>query len=227
MRVLVVEDEDRLREQLVQFLETEGFVVDASADGGEAEYLGLEYPYDAAVVDIGLPGKSGNEVVAAWRAQGRSVPVLILTARGGWQDKVAALEGGADDYLVKPFHMQELLARIRALVRRAAGWSQSVFHCGPLTLDTGAQSVTMDGAPVELTAYEYKVLEYLVHHAGEVVSKSELTEHIYAQDYDRDSNVIEVFVGRLRRKLDPGDQLGLIETLRGRGYRFTIKPGQG
>jgi two-component system response regulator PhoP len=176
-----------------------------------------------AVVDIGLPGISGIDVIRAWRDAGRGFPILILTARGRWQDKVEGLEAGADDYLVKPFHVEELLARLNALLRRSAGWSQPVITAGPVVLDTRAQSVSLDGSPVELTAYEYKVLEYLMLHAGEVVSKSDLTEHIYEQDWDKDSNTLEVFVRRLRKKLDPQGSYKPIETQRGRGYRFALE----
>ena len=176
-----------------------------------------------AVVDIGLPGISGIQVIRGWREGERRFPILILTARGRWQDKVEGLEAGADDYLVKPFHMEELMARVRALVRRSAGWTHAVLRCGPVALDTGSQTVSVAGEPVDLTAFEYKLLEYLVFHTGQVVSKTELSEHIYEEDMDRDSNVLEVLVGRLRRKLDPGRELNPIETLRGRGYRFRLE----
>ncbi|MFK7955331.1 MAG: response regulator transcription factor [Lysobacterales bacterium] len=220
MRVLVVEDDTPLRETLVARLQREGYAVDAAADGEEGLYLGREYPIDVAVVDLGLPKLNGMEVIEQWRKAEKRFPVLILTARGEWQDKVEGLGAGADDYLVKPFHVEELLARLNALVRRAAGWAQSVLRCGPIALDTSAQQVTLSDRPVELTSFEYKVLEYLMMHAGEVISKSRLTDHIYEQDFDRDSNVIEVFVGRLRKKLDPKGVTKPIETLRGRGYRF-------
>ncbi len=220
MRVLVVEDDTPLRETLVARLQREGYAVDAAADGEEGLYLGREYPIDVAVVDLGLPKLNGMEVIEQWRKAEKRFPVLILTARGEWQDKVEGLGAGADDYLVKPFHVEELLARLNALVRRAAGWAQSVLRCGPIALDTSAQQVTLSDQPVELTSFEYKVLEYLMMHAGEVISKSRLTDHIYEQDFDRDSNVIEVFVGRLRKKLDPKGTTKPIETLRGRGYRF-------
>lgn len=222
MRILVIEDETALRTQLKAQLRRQGYAVDVAADGEEGEYLGREYPFDAAVVDIGLPKRSGVEVIRHWRAGGRSFPVLILTARERWQDKVEGLDAGADDYLVKPFHMQELLARIKALLRRAAGQARPELRFGPIALDTSAQTVAVDGRPLELTAYEYRLLEYLMLHPGKVISKTELTEHLYDQDFDRDSNVIEVFVGRLRRKLDPHNRLRPIETLRGRGYRFTL-----
>jgi len=222
MRVLIVEDETSLRQQLAQRLAQLGYAVDQAADGDEGLYLGGEYPIDIGIVDLGLPGLSGIDLIRRLRGQGRSFPILILTARGRWQDKVEGLEAGADDYLVKPFHIEELLARVNALLRRAAGWTSPVLQCGPIVLDTRRQTVKVDGSPVELTAYEYKVLEYLMLHAGQVVSKTELTEHIYDQDYDRDSNVLEVFVGRLRRKLDPENRYAPIETLRGRGYRLAL-----
>ncbi len=223
MRVLIVEDEPLLLAQLAARLHAQGYVVDSAGDGETGVYLGKEYPIDVAVVDLGLPDISGIEVIRRWRQTGRRFPILILTARGRWQDKVEGLEVGADDYLVKPFHMEELLARLRAIVRRSEGWTQAVLTCAPVALDTGTQAVTVDGLPVELTAYEYKLLEYLMLHAGEVVSKTELTEHLYEDDSDRDSNVLEVLVGRLRRKLDPRRVLPPIETLRGRGYRFRLQ----
>ena len=227
MRILLIEDESDLREQIVEALSTKGEIVEAAATGEEGLYMGREYPFDVAVVDLGLPDMEGQEVIRSWREEGRDFPILILTARARWQDKVAGLEAGADDYLVKPFHMEELLARLRALVRRAAGFSQPVWRFGPLTLDTAAQKVEVDGRYVELTAFEYKLLHHLARHAGQVVSKLELTEHLYAQDYDRDSNVIEVLIGRLRRKLDPQGVLKPIETLRGRGYRFALPRDEG
>ena len=220
MRVLVVEDEPVLRESLVQRLRDSGFVVDAAADGIEGEFAGREYPIDVAVVDLGLPGRPGLEVIRAWREAGKAFPILILTARDRWQEKVEALQSGADDYVTKPFQFEELLARLQALLRRSGGWSQPVLQAGPIELDPRSQQVRALGQPVELTAFEYRLLEYLMLHAGQVVSKSELTDKLYEQDFDRDSNVIEVFVGRLRRKLDPDGQLQPIETLRGRGYRL-------
>jgi two-component system response regulator PhoP len=226
MRLLVIEDETSLRRQLCEQLRAAGYVVDDAANGKDGLLHGREYPIDLAVVDIGLPDLSGIEVIRAWRKQDKRFPVLILTARGRWQDKVEGLEAGADDYLVKPFHVEELLARVNALLRRAAGLAQPVVTCGPIMLDTAAQAVRVDKRALELTAYEYKVLEYLILHAGEVVSKTTLTEHVYDQDFDRDSNVIEVFIGRLRKKLDPDDRLKPIETLRGRGYRFTLPCGR-
>ena len=226
MRLLVIEDETSLRRQLCDQLRAAGHAVDDAANGKDGLVHGREYPIDLAVVDIGLPDISGIEVIRAWRKQDKRFPVLILTARGRWQDKVEGLEAGADDYLVKPFHVEELLARVNALLRRAAGLAQPVVSCGPIQLDTAAQAVRVDKRALELTAYEYKVLEYLILHAGEVVSKTTLTEHVYDQDFDRDSNVIEVFIGRLRKKLDPDDRLKPIETLRGRGYRFTLPCGR-
>lgn len=223
MRVLVIEDELRLRDQLVARLQREGYVVDAATNGEEGLYLGSEYPIDVGVIDLGLPKLSGIDVIRRLRSEGRSFPILILTARDRWQDKVEGLDAGGDDYLVKPFQMEELLARLKALLRRAAGWSQSGLSFGPVSIDTGSQQVKVNNQAIELTAYEYRVLEYLVLRAGQVVSKTELTEHIYDQDFDRDSNVIEVFVGRLRRKIDPDNRLNVIETLRGRGYRFALE----
>jgi len=222
MRLLIVEDETELRQQLAERFGREGYAVDCAADGEEGLFIGREYPVDVAVVDVGLPKMSGVEMLTALRAAGKTFPVLILTARGRWQDKVEGLDAGADDYLVKPFQMEELIARIKALLRRSAGVAQPVMIFGPIRINTSSQQVSVGGSVLELTAYEYKVLEYLTMHAGQVISKTVLTEHIYAQDYDRDSNVIEVFVGRLRRKLDPGNTLHPIETLRGRGYRFTL-----
>ena len=224
MRILVVEDEELLRGQLVKRLQKEGYAVEQAADGEEGLYIGEEFPLDLAIVDLGLPGLSGIELIRRLRGSGKEFPILILTARGNWQDKVEGLEAGADDYVVKPFHVEEVLARLNALLRRASGWSQPVLDFGPISIDTRSQEVRVEGRGVELTAYEYKVLEYLAMHRGEVVSKSTLTEHIYEQDYDRDSNVLEVFVGRLRRKLDPANRYKPIETVRGRGYRFTAAP---
>jgi two-component system response regulator PhoP len=220
MRILVVEDEANLRNQLQQRLVIEGYSVDVAQDGEEGRYFGLEYPFDLAVIDLGLPKLSGIELIRDLRERKVSFPILILTARDNWQDKVEGLEVGADDYLVKPFNMQELLARLNALLRRSAGFASPRIAWGPIEIDTLRQVATRDGQEVVLTAYEYKVLEYLMLHAGKVVSKSELTEHIYDQDFDRDSNVLEVFIRRLRKKLDPDSHLQPIETLRGRGYRF-------
>jgi two-component system, OmpR family, response regulator PhoP len=222
MRILLVEDEAPLRETLAARLKREGFAVDAAADGEEGLFLGKEVPFDVAVIDLGLPKLPGMDLVRKLRESEARYPILILTARSSWQEKVEGLKAGADDYLVKPFHVEELLARMNALMRRAAGWSKPVLACGPITLDTTAQTVSVEGSNVDLTSYEYKVLEYLMLHAGELVSKADLTEHIYQQDFDRDSNVLEVFIGRLRRKLDPESALKPIETVRGRGYRFSI-----
>ena len=220
MHILIVEDETRLREDLQDRLRNNGYVVDVAANGEEGLYYGQEFPLDLAVIDIGLPKISGLDLVRRFRANGRHFPILILTARRSWQDKVEGLETGADDYLVKPFRFEELQARLNALLRRASGWSKPVIDCGPVSLDTGRQTLAVAGESVELTAFEYRVLEYLMLHAGQVVSKAELTDNIYDQDFDRNSNVLEVFVGRLRRKLDPDNRINPIETLRGRGYRF-------
>jgi two-component system response regulator PhoP len=220
MHILIVEDELRLREHLRDRLRQNGYVVEVAADGEEGLYYGEEFPLDLAVIDIGLPKISGIELIRRFRSNGRHFPILILTARRNWQDKVEGLETGADDYLVKPFRFEELQARLNALLRRASGWSKPVLDCGPVSLDTGKQTISVAGKAVELTAFEYRVLEYLMLHAGQVVSKSELTDNIYDQDYDRNSNVLEVFIGRLRRKLDPDNCINPIETLRGRGYRF-------
>lgn len=220
MRVLVLEDEISLQQQIRDRLQADGYVVDASADGKEGLYVASEYPLDAAIVDLGLPGMSGLDVIRQLRQQGKNLPILILTARGRWQDKVAGLEAGADDYLVKPFHMEELLARLKALLRRAAGTGQSKLVHGRVTLDMATQNVAVEGTTVELTAFEYRLLEYLMRHGGQIVSKGKLADYLYAHDDERDSNVIEVLVARLRRKLDPSGRFHPIETLRGRGYRF-------
>lgn len=225
MRALIVEDETQLRQQLFRRLLELGYQVNDAGDGEHALYMGQEQEFDIAIIDIGLPGMSGIELIRQLRKLGRDFPILILTARGNWQDKVEGLEAGADDYLVKPFRMEELEARINALIRRSNGWSQPVLSCGPVSLDTRTQSVAVDEENVDLTAFEYKILEYLMQHAGEVVSKTKLVEHVYEQDFDRDSNVLEVFVGRLRKKLDPVNRYKPIETLRGRGYRFSLARG--
>ena len=217
MRILVVEDEPTLAAQLAATLQAAGYAVDTAANGRDAGYMGEVETFDAVVLDLGLPMVDGLTVLKRWRALGRTMPVLILTARGDWHEKVAGIDARADDYLTKPFHMEELLARIRALIRRAVGQASAEIACGPLVLDTRSGRVSVDGQALSLTSHEFRVLAYLIHHAGEIVSRTELTEHIYAQDYDRDSNTIEVFVARLRKKLPPG----LIETVRGLGYRLT------
>jgi two-component system response regulator PhoP len=222
MRILIVEDEMALRESLKGRLEEAGFTVDVARDGEEGLFAGREYPLDVAIVDLGLPGISGLEVIRRLRADAKTYPILILTARDNWQDKVEGLQAGADDYVAKPFHFEEVLARVQALLRRAGGWASPQLKCGPVVLDTRAQTVTVAGAAVELTTFEYRILEHLMLRAGEVISKAELTERLYDQDYERDSNVIEVLIGRLRRKLDPEERLQPIETLRGRGYRFAL-----
>ena len=222
MRAIVIEDDPAINKQIVTRLKQEGFAVDSANNGKDGLYLIQEYPSDVAIVDLGLPQMSGLEVIRKIRAEGSKLPILILTARGRWQDKVEGLDAGADDYLVKPFHQEEMMARIRVLIRRAAGWSDSSLHCGPIVLEPSSQRVMLSGEEVELTAYEYRVIEYLMMHAGEVVSKSVLTEHLYDDEGDRDSNVIEVFIRRLRQKLDPEETLQPIETLRGRGYRLTL-----
>ena len=216
MRLLLVEDDPTLSGQLCSSLQQAGYAVDSAGDGLQAQHLGDTEPFDAVVLVLGLPLLDGLSVLRHWRAGGRGMPVLILTARDSWHEKVAGIDAGADDYLAKPFHTEELLARLRALIRRAQGLASPLLQCGPLQLDTRSSRVTLQGQPVALTAHEFKVLAYLMHRPGSVVSRTELTEHIYAQDFDRDSNTIEVFVGRLRRKLPPG----LIETVRGQGYRL-------
>jgi two-component system, OmpR family, response regulator PhoP len=222
MRVLVVEDEAALRDSLKAELVQAGHTVDTAADGEEGLYAAVEFPIDVAIIDIGLPKLSGIELIKQLRARGRTVGVLVLTARDRWQDKVEGLGAGADDYLAKPFHFAELQARLAALVRRSAGWASASLQCGPITLDTRSQQLSVNGQLVELTSFEYRLLELLIMHAGEVLSKTELTEKLYEQDFERDSNVIEVLIARIRRKLDPDDVLRPIETLRGRGYRFAI-----
>lgn len=226
MRILILEDEPALREQLYKQLSAEQFACDTAADGREGLFLGEENPYDLAIIDLGLPLLDGGEVIRQLRARQRNFPILILTARGAWQDKVEGLEAGADDYLTKPFHPEELIARIRALLRRASGQASPLLCCGPLTIDTSARQVSLNDQPVELTGYEYNTLECLALNPGKYLSKTELTEHLYAQDYDRDSNVIEVFIRRLRKKLDPEGELNLISTRRGMGYKFNVKAEQ-
>ncbi|KQT55277.1 MULTISPECIES: response regulator transcription factor [unclassified Aureimonas] len=216
MRILIVEDDPNLNRQLTEALQGAGYVVDKALDGEEGHFLGDTEPYDAVVLDVGLPSMDGISVLERWRRDGRTMPVLILTARDRWSDKVAGIDAGADDYVTKPFHIEEVLARVRALIRRAAGHASSEIHCGPLRLDTKASKATVNGTALKLTSHEYRLLSYLMHHAGEIVSRTELIEHLYDQDFDRDSNTIEVFVGRLRRKIG----LDLIETVRGLGYRI-------
>ena len=216
MRVLVVEDDEALNSQIAEALREGGYVVDTAFDGEEGHFLGDTETYDAVVLDIGLPQMDGISVLETWRRDGHTMPVLILTARDRWSDKVQGIDAGADDYVAKPFHIEEVLARIRALVRRAAGHASNELTCGPVRVDVKASRVSVDGNPVKLTSHEYKVLEYLMHHASKVISRTELTEHLYDQDFDRDSNTIEVFVGRLRKKLG----VDVIETVRGLGYRI-------
>jgi two-component system, OmpR family, response regulator PhoP len=225
MRLLLVEDDPNLSRSLTTQLEQAGYSVEKSTDGREGLYYAREYPVDLAIVDLGLPSMSGVELIKQLRADGKEYPILVLTARDRWQDKVEALKLGADDYVVKPFNVEELLARVDALLRRAGGWAQSALVCGPIVLDTRTQEVKVDDAKLELTSFEYKLLEYLMMHAGEVLSKTQITEALYSEDFERDSNVIEVFIGRLRRKLDPGNSYKPIETLRGRGYRLAAARG--
>ena len=222
MRVLVVEDDPDLGRQLSEALGQAGYAVDLAPDGEEGHFLGETEPYDAAVLDLGLPKMDGVRVLEKWRAGGKDMPVLILTARDRWSEKVAGFDAGADDYLTKPFVTEELLARLRALMRRAAGHASAALECGDLRVDTRAARASVNGEPIKLTAHEYRVLSYLMHHQGRVVPRTELVEHIYDQDFDRDSNTIEVFVGRLRRKLhdDPAEP-ELIITIHGAGYLFT------
>jgi len=222
MRALIVEDEASLREGLRDQLVKQGFTVDVAADGDEGMFAGKEYPLDIAVIDLGLPKMSGLDLIRALRGAGKKFPILILTARDRWQDKVEGLQAGADDYVAKPYHFEEVLARMQALLRRAGGWASPILECGPIRLDTRSQTVTLTGNAIELTTFEYRILEHMMLRAGDVISKTELTERLYDQDFERDSNVIEVFIGRLRRKLDPDETLHPIETLRGRGYRFAL-----
>jgi two-component system OmpR family response regulator len=221
LRILVVEDEARLSKQLASALEQAGYAVDCAADGEQADFLGQTEPYDAIVLDLGLPKVDGLTVLRRWRESGVAIPVLVLTARGSWHEKVQGIDGGADDYVSKPFRMEELLARLRALIRRASGQTVVEMRCGALSLDPRFASVTLSGVPVKVTSHEFRVLSYLMHHRGRVVSQAELTEHIYAQDFDRDSNTVEVFVARLRRKLGAA----YIETIRGFGYRIAAQVG--
>ncbi len=220
MRVLLVEDDADLNRQLATAFREAGYAVDTATDGEDGHYLGDTEPYDAVVLDIGLPLLDGISVLEKWRRDGRNMPVLLLTARDRWSDKVQGIDAGADDYVAKPFHMEEVLARVRALVRRAAGHASNEIEVGPIRLDTKGSKVTVSGNPVKLTSHEYRVLEYLMHHRDRVVSRTELIEHLYDQDFDRDSNTIEVFIGRLRKKVSSD----LIETVRGLGYRI-VAPG--
>ena len=222
MRLLVVEDDRDLNRQLVKAFEQAGYAVDEAFDGEEGEFLGETEPYDAVVLDIGLPGKDGVAVLEAWRKAGRKMPVLVLTARDRWSEKVQAFDAGADDYVTKPFHLEEVLARLRALVRRASGHASSDLVCGPVRIDTRTSRVSVNDVTIKLTSLEYRLISYLMHHAGRVVSRTELVEHLYDQDFDRDSNTIEVFIGRLRKKIGPDR----IETVRGLGYRIVPLAGE-
>jgi two-component system response regulator PhoP len=226
MRILVIEDDNTLRETLAAQLTESGFAVEQAADGKEGLYFALEYPIYLAIVDLGLPEMSGLDIIREVRKQGKSFPILILTARDRWEDKVDGLDAGADDYVVKPFQFEEVIARVNALVRRSGGWASSEMIAGPVSLDLSRQELKVNDVAIELTSYEYKIIEYLMVRAGQVISKTELTERLYDQDFERDSNVIEVFVGRLRKKLDPDNSIKPIETLRGRGYRFGLERKQ-
>lgn len=226
MRLLVIEDDATLRESLTHKLGELGFAVEEAADGKEGLYFASEYPIDLAIIDLGLPEMSGLDIIRKVRADGHTYPILILTARDRWEDKVDGLSAGADDYVVKPFHFEEVNARVQALLRRSGGWASSVLTAGPVSLDMSRQELRVDGSPVELTSFEYKIIEYLMVRAGQVISKTELTDRLYDQDFERDSNVIEVFIGRLRKKLDPDNSIKPIETLRGRGYRFALERNQ-
>ena len=222
-RVLLIEDQDKLREQLIELLELQGYTIDACADGLEGMYVAQKFHYDVAIIDLGLPRVSGLEIIRRIREDGRDYPILILTARSDWKDKVEGLAAGADDYLVKPFHVQELLARLDAMLRRASGQYKPSLEWGPIHLDLRGKRVNVKGCRVDLTSFEYNLLEYFMQRPNEVISKSEITEHLYDQDFDRDSNVIEVFVGRLRKKLDPDNTIKPIETVRGQGYRLNLE----
>jgi two-component system, OmpR family, response regulator PhoP len=222
MRALIIEDDPHLRGMISRIMADEGFAVDQAADGEQGMYMAEEYPADIAIIDLGLPKASGMDIIRRARKAGRKYPVLILTARDGWQSKVEGLETGADDYLVKPCQKEELVARVRALLRRSGGWASAKLESGPYVVDTSAKAISADGRPVELTSFEYRVLEYLLTHAGKVVSKTELTEHLYTENEERDSNVIEVFIRRLRSKLDPQSHYNPITTLRGQGYRWDL-----
>ena len=225
MRLLLIEDDTTLRETLAAKLADGGFAVEQAADGKEGLYFALEYPIDLAIIDLGLPEISGLDIIRNVREQGKTYPILILTARDRWEDKVDGLEAGADDYVVKPFHVEEVTARVNALLRRTGGWASSTMTAGPVSLDMSRQELKVNDANIELTSFEYKIIEYLMVRAGQVISKTELTERLYDQDFERDSNVIEVFIGRLRKKLDPDNTIKPIETLRGRGYRFALERG--
>ena len=218
MRLLVVEDDKDLNRQLTEALQEAGYVVDSAHDGENGHFLGDTEPYDAVVLDIGLPKMDGISVLTAWRKAGKIMPVLILTARDGWSEKVQGFDAGADDYVAKPFHMEEILARLRALVRRSTGHATNELICGAVRLDTKSGRVLVSGAPVKLTSHEYRLLSYLMHHAGRVVSRGEIVEHLYDQDFDRDSNTIEVFIGRLRKKLG----VDVLQTVRGLGYLMPV-----
>jgi two-component system response regulator PhoP len=226
MRLLVIEDDETVRESLCRQLAAAGFGIEQAADGKEGLYFGREYPIDLAIVDLGLPEMSGLEVIRELRAKGKAYPILILTARDRWEDKVDGLDAGADDYVVKPFHYEEVSARVNALLRRSGGWATSILSAGPVSLDTTRQELKVNDAEVELTSYEYRIIEHLMMRAGEVISKSDLTDRLYDQDFECDSNVIEVFIGRLRKKIDPDNTIKPIETLRGRGYRFALERNQ-
>ena len=226
MRLLVIEDDATLRESLARQLAEAGFAIEQAADGKEGLYYAEEYPIDLAIIDLGLPEISGLDIIKKVREEGKAYPILILTARDRWEDKVDGLSAGADDYVVKPFHFEEVSARVNALLRRSGGWASSVLTAGPVTLDTSRQELTVSDAAIDLTSFEYKIIEYLMLRAGQVISKSELTDRLYDQDFERDSNVIEVFIGRLRKKMDPENSIKPIETLRGRGYRFALERNQ-
>ncbi|PCI04349.1 MAG: DNA-binding response regulator [Hyphomicrobiales bacterium] len=216
MRILIIEDDKNLNRQLQEACVDAGYVVDVAFDGEEGHFLGDTEPYDVVVLDIGLPDKDGLTILEEWRRDGRDMPVLMLTARDRWSDKVSGIDAGADDYVTKPFHIEEVLARLRALIRRSAGLSTSVIECGPVSLDTRTSKVSCEGRHIKLTSHEFRLLSYLMHHQEKVISRTELTEHLYDQDFDKDSNTVEVFVGRIRKKLD----VNCIETVRGLGYRL-------
>lgn len=226
MRVLIVEDDEALRESLASSLRERGFAVDVAGNAAEGEYFATEFAVTLAIIDLGLPDRSGTELITTLRRDGRDFPILILTARAHWQDKVEGLNAGADDYVVKPFNLDELIARINALLRRSAGYAQATLHCGAVALDTRAEEVKVDDRTVNLTAYEYRILEMLMLRVGQVITKTELTDQLYEQDFERDSNVLEVLIARLRKKLDPDKSLHIIETVRGRGYRIPNREEQ-